>query len=154
VRFLRLLDLWVTCRVRSYWPSAQRYSIATALDITGLVEAAPERAEVHRRFAGRPAAEKPDHRHPRLLGIRRERPRSRAAEQSGELAATNHSMTSSAKASNLAGTSISRALAVFMLTTSSNFVGSSSGNSLGLAPLKILSTNAAARRKLSDSSTP
>src|SRR5215471_4369092 len=71
-----------------------------------------------------------------------------------QLAPFDHSITSSAKASNLAGTSISRALAVFMLTTSSNFVGSSIGNSLGLAPLKILSTNAAARRKLSDSSTP
>ena len=37
-------------------------------------------------------------------------------------------------------------LAVWWLITSSNFVGCSTGRSAGLAPLRILSTNLAARR--------
>ncbi len=41
------------------------------------------------------------------------------------------------------------ALAVFMFTTSSKRVGCSIGRSPGFAPLNILSTWAAARRKLS-----
>ena len=47
-----------------------------------------------------------------------------------------------------------RAWAVFRLMTSSNVVGSSTGRSAGLAPLKILSTYAAARRYRSDSFGP
>src|SRR5262249_33571758 len=58
--------------------------------------------------------------HPLLLRARRERPRGRrAAEQRDELAAFHHSITSSARASSVGGTSRPRALAVLRLITSS-----------------------------------
>ena len=51
-----------------------------------------------------------------------------------------HSTTSSARTSNEAGTVSPSAFAVFMLITSSNLVGCSTGRSAGLVPLRILST--------------
>src|SRR6266516_2650328 len=57
-----------------------------------------------------------------------------------------HSITSSARASSIGGTSRPSALAVLRLITNSNLVGCSTGRSAGLAPLKILSTKVAARR--------
>ena len=51
-----------------------------------------------------------------------------------------YSITSSASASSLGGISRPIAFAVFKLITSSNFVGSSTGRSSGLAPFRILST--------------
>jgi hypothetical protein len=48
-----------------------------------------------------------------------------------------HSITSSARAKNIAGTVKPIALAVLRLMTSSNFVGNSTGKSPGLAPLRI-----------------
>src|SRR5262249_5735767 len=68
---------------------------------------------------------------------RRNRPRCHAAEQSDEIAATDHSMTSSASASNFAGNSTPIALAALRLTTSRNLVGRCTGRSLGFAPFKI-----------------
>src|SRR5262245_29355886 len=56
-----------------------------------------------------------------------------------------HSITSSARASSVTGISMPIVLAVFVLITSSNFVGRSIGKSAGFAPLNILSTNVAAR---------
>src|SRR5262245_2944472 len=56
-----------------------------------------------------------------------------------------HSITSSATANIAGGTLTPSALAVFRFMTSSNVVGCSIGKSLGLAPLKILSTYTAAR---------
>jgi hypothetical protein len=56
------------------------------------------------------------------------------------------SMISSARASTDWGIDKPRALAVFRLITSSNVVGPSIGRSLGLAPLRILSSRVAARR--------
>jgi len=50
-----------------------------------------------------------------------------------------HSITSSAMASTSGGIVRPSAFAVFRLRTSSNFVGSCTGKSLGLVPLKILS---------------
>src|SRR5262245_5799186 len=58
----------------------------------------------------------------RLLRARRERPRGCAAEQRDELAAL-HSITSSARASTVAGTSRPSALAVLRLSTVSYLVG-------------------------------
>jgi hypothetical protein len=51
-----------------------------------------------------------------------------------------YSITSSALASNAGGTIRPRALAVFILITSSNLVGCSTGRSEGLVPLRTLST--------------
>src|SRR5262249_10967025 len=81
-----------------------------------------------------------------LLRARRQWPRRRrAAEQRDELAAPYHSITSSARASSVSGTTRPSALAVLRLTTSSNLVGCSMGRSAGFAPLITLMTNAAAR---------
>src|SRR6478735_7075033 len=49
-----------------------------------------------------------------------------------------HSITSSARCCRNQGTSRPNALAVLRLITSSNFVGSSTGNSEGLVPCSIL----------------
>lgn len=57
-----------------------------------------------------------------------------------------HRSTSSARASSDGGTASPMALAACRLTTRVSLVGCSTGNSLGLAPLKIRSTYAAARR--------
>src|SRR5262245_13290863 len=83
-----------------------------------------------------------------LLPARRNRPcRCCAAEQRDELAARDHSITSSARASSASGTVRPSALAVVRLMTRSNLVGCSIGRSAGLAPRNILSTKSAARRK-------
>src|SRR5262245_24804726 len=76
---------------------------------------------------------------PVLLGSRYERPRRRAAEQRDERAPF-HSITSSARPSNVGGTSRPSALAVFRLITSSYLVGACTGRSAGFSPLKIRST--------------
>ena len=54
--------------------------------------------------------------------------------------ALHHSITSSARASNVGGTSKPIALAVFRLITSSNLVGACTGRSPALAPLRMRST--------------
>src|SRR6516225_4455762 len=66
----------------------------------------------------------------RLLRTRRERPCSRhAANERDELAPFHHSITSSARPSNLSGTWMPSALAVFRLMTRLNFVGCCTGKS-------------------------
>src|SRR5882724_11036156 len=59
----------------------------------------------------------------------------RATEQ-GDERAPPHSITSSARASSIGGTSSPSALAVCRLITSSNVVGCKIGSSLGFAPLR------------------
>src|SRR5262249_50157672 len=81
----------------------------------------------------------------RLLRTRRERPRRRAAEKRDERAAL-HSITSSARASSVGGTSRPSAFAVLRLTTSSYLVGACTGRSAGFSPLRIRSTYWAAER--------
>src|SRR5262245_62055390 len=75
-----------------------------------------------------------------LLRPCRERPRRRAPEQRDELAAFHHSITSSARANKVAGTSKPSAFAVLRLITSSHFVGCCTGKSDGFSPLRIRST--------------
>src|SRR5262249_24998843 len=75
--------------------------------------------------------------HPRgLLRARDERPRGRASEQRDELAPV-HSITSSARASNIGGTSSPSAFAVLRLITSSYLVGSCTGRFAGFSPLRM-----------------
>src|SRR5262245_36397183 len=75
-----------------------------------------------------------------LLCAPRERPRRcRAAEKRDELAAL-HSITSSARASTVAGTSKPSAFAVLRLTASSYLVGACTGRSAGFSPFRMRST--------------
>ena len=53
-----------------------------AFDVAGLVETFAERGRLTREDIGRPAVDKPDHRHRRLLRARCERPRSRRTAES------------------------------------------------------------------------
>src|SRR5262249_9144791 len=80
-----------------------------------------------------------DHGHATLLRARRERPRYRSAEQRDELA-PYHSITSSARASSVGGTSRPSAFAVFKLITSSNLMGFCTGRVAGVSPLRMRST--------------
>src|SRR5262249_6516782 len=74
-----------------------------------------------------------------LLRARRERPRRRrAAEQRDELASLHYSITSSARASSVGGTSRPSTCAVCRLMTSSNLVGRATGSSPGFSPLRTL----------------
>src|SRR5215510_343221 len=75
-----------------------------ALDVAGFTKALPECGQIACTIRKRRAAEESDRRHRRLLRARRERPRGRAADQRDELAPP-HSITSSARASTLAGIS-------------------------------------------------
>src|SRR5262245_48526797 len=88
-----------------------------------------------------------------LLRPRREWPCRHATEERDEIAPP-HSITSSARASSVGGTSRPSAFAAVRLINSRSFVGNSIGRSPGLAPFIILSTNAAVRRQLSRTSTP
>src|SRR5262249_56500896 len=107
-----------------------------ALDEALFFQALTERDQDLRVLAERPGAEDPDHRHRRLLPTRRERPRRRAAEQRHERAAP-HSITSSARASSVGGTSRPRTLAVLRLIKNSNLVAWSTGRSARFSPLRI-----------------
>src|SRR5437660_695087 len=81
--------------------------------------------------------DEPDHRHRRLLRARRQRPRRRrTAEERYERAAI-HSITSSARPSNVIGTVRPSALAVLRLMISSTFVDCWTGRSAGFSPLRI-----------------
>src|SRR5262249_4495926 len=105
-------------------------------DVSCFLQSLTERS--HSVVFAAPGIQKPDHRHRRLLRPRRERPaRYRAAEQRDELAAPDHSITSSAVASTLAGISMPSALAVLRLSTSSKRVGCTAGSSDGFSPFKM-----------------
>src|SRR6516162_5723997 len=105
-----------------------------AFDEAGLAQAFAECSDIGSPPGWCFTVEKPNYRHRRLLRARRQRPRHRrAAEQRDELAAF-HSITSSASASNVGGTSRSSAFAVVRLMTSSNLVGCSTGMSPGFVP--------------------
>src|SRR5262249_20136729 len=117
------------------------------VDPTELAQSLHERAGPKSPAQGRARAEEADSRQ-RLYLLRAhcQRPRGhRAAEQRDELASPDHSITSSARPSSIGGTSRPIAFAALRLITSSNLVGCSTGNSPGLAPLRILSTYTASR---------
>src|SRR6516164_4826726 len=78
--------------------------------------------------------------HPfRLLRPRRERPRDRCATEQRDEGATFHSITSSARASSVDGTSRPSALAVLRLITRSYLVDACTGSSAGFTPLRMRS---------------
>src|SRR5262245_20724122 len=111
-----------------------------ALGMTDCTNALPECGHKKCTISRLRHAEIPDHRHRRLLRPRRKRPRRRrAAEQRNELAPF-HSITSSARASSVGGTSRFSILAVWTLMTSSNLVDCTTGRSAGLAPLRMRPT--------------
>src|SRR5262249_22766056 len=95
-------------------PAVFNHYILT-LDNVCRFEALTEYAHTLRHSVRRSGVEEPYHWHRRLLRSRRERPRCRAAEQRDELA-PSHSITSSARASSVAGTSRPSALAVLRLS--------------------------------------
>src|SRR5262249_13498523 len=85
--------------------------------------------------------EQPDSRHRHLLRARREWPRCcRAAEERHELATAAHSITSSARASTLAGISMPSALAALRLMISSYLVGACTGRAAGLSTFTMPSS--------------
>src|SRR5262249_53363019 len=87
-----------------------------------LLQPATKRFEPVYGILRRARAQEADHRQRRLLRARRERPRDgRATEHRDELAAL-HSITSSARASSIGGTSRPSALAVLRLISNSSFV--------------------------------
>src|SRR5262245_22836550 len=82
------------------------------LDISSFFQAAAERRQPRPVAIGRSTVEEPDYGHRGLLRARRERPRSRgAADERDERAALHHSITSSARASSVGGTSSPSAFA-------------------------------------------
>src|SRR5438132_13388816 len=72
-----------------------------------------------------------------LLPARRERPCSRRAAKQRDERAPVHSITSSARPSNVIGTVMSSALAVLTLMISSSFVSCCTGKSVGFSPLRM-----------------
>src|SRR5262245_37709634 len=80
---------------------------------------------------------------PGLLRFSGKRPGECAQRQPTEEGAPVHSTTWSARSRTDSGMVRPKALAVLALITNSNVVGSSTGRSAGLAPLRILSTETA-----------
>src|SRR5262245_19962422 len=112
-----------------------------ALDIAGLFQTLAKSAQAFRDGIRRSRIEETNHRYRRGLRVGCRWPcNRRAAEQRDELAATDHSITSSARASSEGGTSRPSALAVLRLMTSSKRVGCSTGMSAGFSPFNIRST--------------
>src|SRR5262245_40424973 len=109
-----------------------------AVDKARVFQTLTERSQEVRVVAGRPAAEEPNHRHRCLLRTRRERPRRRASEQRDELAAPDHSITSSAMATSDGGTERPSMRAVSALMTNSSLFNWTTGRSL--APLRMRPT--------------
>src|SRR5262249_58729885 len=111
------------------------------IDEAGVAQTPAERRRQMRGIVGTAGIELTDHRHRRLLRVRRERPSgSRAADKRDEFAPF-HSITSSARASSVGGISRPSALAVLRLMTSSNLVGCCTGRSAGFSPLLMRSTS-------------
>src|SRR5262245_24063696 len=111
-----------------------------ALDGAGFVEAFAECSDLAHGGLGRPGADEADDRQRRRLPERRQRPRRRCAAEQRKERAAFHSITSSARASTVAGMSRPIDPAIFKLITSSNLVGACTGISAGFSPLRMRST--------------
>src|SRR5262249_39021484 len=110
-----------------------------AFDESSVIQALPKGIDSICEAGSEGASEKSDHWHLSLLCARRERPCSSAAEKRDELPPP-HSITSSARASTVAGMSRPSALAVLRLMTNSYLVGACTGRSAGFSPLRMRST--------------
>src|SRR5262245_50518345 len=108
-----------------------------ALDIAGFIQALTERGREGHIARSCRAVEKPDHRYRWLLRARRDRPRSRRAADEAEELASPHSITSSAMASSVAGTSRPSVFAVLRLMLNPIFVACMTGRSAGFSPLRM-----------------
>src|SRR5262249_48924489 len=106
------------------------------LDIARLAQGLAKRAHIVRVADSRGEPEEPDHRLAPTLPAGGDWP-SRRATESRNKPAPVHSIISSARASSVAGRSMSSALAVLRLITSSNLVGSWTGRSPGFSPLRM-----------------
>src|SRR5262245_2741243 len=112
-----------------------------AFDKCGLVQAPMKCGHDLPGVTGRFAVQESNDRHLRLLRTRRERPGCRCtAEERDELAPFHHSITSSARASTVPGTSMPSDFAVLRLMTRWNLVGSTTGSSPGFSPRTIRQT--------------
>src|SRR4029077_18968853 len=118
-----------------------------AFDEAILLQALAKRSQPSGLSLEHRAVEESDHRH-WLLRARSDRPDGRGSGERYEVAAP-HSITSSARASKVAGTSRPSDLAVLRLMTSSNLVGCCTGSSAGLAPLSMRLTETPACRYMS-----
>src|SRR5262249_2338484 len=107
-------------------------------EITHPAAKGPE--DVHPRGGGERRQQADERLTCRLLRASRERPRDRPATEQRDEIASIHSITSSARASTVAGTSRPSALAVLRLITSSYLVGACTGRSAGFSPLRMRST--------------
>src|SRR5215831_14030494 len=108
----------------------------------GLLETLQERAEAGLKFPIVRSRGQENANEAHLLALlraHRERPRGRAADQRDELAPP-HSITSSAMAIKLGGTSRPSVRTVCMLMTNSNFVGCNTGMFAGFSPLRMRPT--------------
>jgi hypothetical protein len=106
-----------------------------------LLQALQERCQTGLSFRTIPghAHEHTETPHPAaLLRTRHDRQRCcRAAEQREDFASLHHSITSSARASTVGGTSNPSIIAVAKLMTSSNLLACTTGKSADLAPLRM-----------------
>src|SRR5262249_48961721 len=122
------------------------YDQIAALDKAARAEFAKERTKLRNAVFGHVG--EPFRRMPhgdaispaRRLRPRGERRRGKRKSACGEGAAMDHSITSSARVRTDNGTSIPRALAVFMLSSSSNLVGCWMGKSPAFSPLRMRAT--------------
>ena len=107
------------------------------LDVTGLSQPLAERGDELSVSSRRSAAEESDYRHPPLLRARGERPRRRTAKQCDEVAASHHSITSSARPSSGSGKVSPSAFTALRLRISSTFTARWTASSAGFSPLSI-----------------
>src|SRR5262245_36971388 len=121
---------------------------------TCILQALTKSAQTIRYRLRRSGIEKSNERNRLLLGMRNEQPRyRRTAEQIDEFAPI-HSITSSARASSVAGMVKPSAFAVLRLTTSSYLVGPCTGRSAGFSPFRMRLTYSAALRNCWSTSYP
>ena len=104
-----------------------------------------ERRRMRGKALGRAGGQETDCRKVRRLQAAGDRAQRAGADQRQDVAAL-HSITSSARSRKAIGIARPIAFAVLRLITNSNFVGSSTGRSAGLAPFRILPTVAAVWR--------